>query len=169
MRTAAPARCTALCALWLAVPALPAGAQSVDGDTFAEWTVKCEPLPQDSSESCFVFQNRVLRGTSQRILHTAVGYLPGDSEPVMLFTTPLGVALPQGITLRLDGEPVAQAAFQVCETQGCRAGLRLNAAILERLNAAETASVLFLDNQRRELELPLTLDGLDDALKALPR
>lgn len=144
-----------------------AAAPALDGQTFGDWTVKCEPLPDGQAESCFIFQNRVVRGTSQRVLHVAVGYIPGQDVPVMLFTTPLGVSLPQGVALSLDGTELERAGFQVCEAQGCRAGLRLEAALLERLSAGQELKVSFQDTQRRERALPVSLAGFAEGLAAL--
>lgn len=151
----------------LALAATAASAEPTDGQTYTDWTVKCETAPGAQSEQCFMFQNRVLRDTGKRILHTSVGYLPGQSEPVMLLTTPLGVSLPHGLVLWLDDEVLAEVPFQVCQTQGCRGGLKLEGALLERLRAGGTARVVFHDAQRREVDLPVSLAGFSEALAAL--
>lgn len=144
-------------------------AEPVDGQTFADWTVKCEALPGGRTDQCFVFQNRILRGSGKRLLHVAVGYLGNDAEPVMLFTTPLGVALTQGVSVSVASETIVKVPFQVCEVNGCRAGLRLTEKLLERFESGQEARVDFQDAQRRPIEVQLSLGGLSAGLGALKR
>lgn len=151
--------------------AKPAQVKAIDGHNFENWTGKCE-INRDASgkeigRQCFIFQNLVLKAGGQRVLHVAIGYLPGLDEPIALFTLPLGILLPPGVTLRVDdGEPV-RFPVERCETGGCRAGIKLEEGLVKELENGTNAEVIFDDAARHPIKVPLSLKGLSAGLKAL--
>ena len=63
----APARSRFRVWLVLAVIGVPfaAGAKPQHGQTFKDWTARCEESPGSAVERCFIFQNLVLKGEVQ--------------------------------------------------------------------------------------------------------
>jgi invasion protein IalB len=142
-----------------------------DGKVFENWTLKCEsakePQAPATANQCFIFQNLVLKEGGQRVMHIAIGYLPDNTEPVALLTLPLGISLPPGAALTVDtGEPV-RFPIERCEPSGCRAGIKIDAKLLERLQKGNKAEVTFHDGSRRPIKVPLSLKGITAGLAAL--
>lgn len=149
----------------LLAAALVAGAD--EGPAFGSWTSKCEETQGDKQGGCFIFQNLVLREGGQRVLQVAVGFVPDSAEPIALLSLPLGISLPPGVSIRIaDGEPT-RFPVERCEPNGCRAGLKLSATLLDDLARNSQLTVTFYDAQRRPIEVPLSLDGFSAGLESV--
>lgn len=144
----------------------PAIAAVSDKDTFDNWTVACE-AGSDGEEQCFIFQNLVLREGGQRVLHVAVGYVPDHTGPVALFTLPLGISLPPGVKMQIDDAEPIRFPVERCEPNGCRAGLKLEGALLEAFEQGTEIKVTFHDAGRQPVSVPLSLQGFSAGLRAL--
>ena len=155
-----------LCVLIWLLSATSVGAVE-DGDSFGNWLVRCGPGYSKSEQGCFLFQNLVLKQGGQRVLQVAVGFVDDASEPIALLSLPLGISLPPGATMSIDGEQKYDLQIERCEANGCRAGLKLSTTLLERFRTGSALSVLFHDAKRRPIEVPLSLDGFAAGYDAL--
>jgi len=154
-----------LIALVLAL--LAHGVTAQEGEKFGNWTAKCEESRGKVQGGCFIFQNLVLREGGQRVLQFAVGYVATTDAPIALLSLPLGISLPPGVSIRIgDAEPT-RVIVERCEPNGCRAGLKLNAALLSQLRQGTQLTVTFHDAERRPIEVPLSLDGFEAGLESL--
>ncbi len=154
----------------LAVFGLGAGAARAEvknGQVFDFWTVRCGVRESTEMERCFLFQNVVTRKEGQRVLHIAVGYLPGSETPAGILTLPLGISLPPGASIELDGGISLQFPIERCEAKGCQAGFRITPEFLDGLKAAQEARVTFYDGTRNPIDVKLSLKGLWEGLQAL--
>lgn len=159
-----PRLLAALCALPVV---LTAQAQVKDGESFDNWTVRCEDSKDAQARQCFIFQNLVTREGAQRVLHVAIGYLPDRPEPIALVTLPLGISLPPGASIQVDdGEPT-RFPVERCEPNGCRAGLRLESPLLDAMKTGQELRVTFQDGSRKPVTVPLSLQGFTAGLRAL--
>lgn len=154
-------------ALIAALAAGPTAAAPEQGATFDNWTVGCEAVENEERTQCFIFQNLVLREGGQRVLHVAVGYLPDQDDPIALFTLPLGISLPPGASLQVDGGDPVRFPIERCEPEGCRAGLRLEEEVLDAFKKGTEVKVTFHDATRRPVSVPLSLKGFMAGLRAL--
>ncbi|MEZ5444369.1 MAG: invasion associated locus B family protein [Gammaproteobacteria bacterium] len=159
--------------LALAVAAsAPVLAAPKDGEKFDNWAIRCETpdakeKEKGATEVCYAFQNVVTKDGNQRVLNIAVGYAPKIADPVALITLPLGIALPPGAALTIDEDKPIQFPIERCEPGGCRAGLKLEKALLDKLNAAKKVQIGFSDGAHRPVQVPLSMKGFSAALKTL--
>jgi invasion protein IalB len=144
-----------------------ARAEVTNGQVFEHWTVRCGVRESAAMERCFLFQNVVTRKGGQRVLHVAVGYLPGDESPAGILTLPLGISLPPGASLELDGGVSLQFPIERCEAKGCQAGFRITPEFLEALKTAQEARVTFYDGTRHPIDVKLSLKGLWEGFQDL--
>jgi invasion protein IalB len=144
-------------------------AQSKEGQVYDNWTVGCETPEGAVEEQCFIFQNLVLREGRQRVLHIAVGYLPDGKGPVALVTLPLGISLPLGASITVNGSAPARFPIERCEPKGCRGGLKLDKDLLAALKKGVEARVTFHDSARQPVDVPVSLVGFAAGLSALRR
>lgn len=156
---------TARAALLLSAALTPAAAQ--DNEKFGAWTTRCETAHEQVEGGCFIFQDLVLREGGQRVLQFAVGFVAGSTRPVALLSLPLGISLPPGVTLRVDAGERTTLMVERCEPNGCRAGLKLKAALLQELQTGAQVSVSFHDAERKVIEVPLSLAGFAAGLATL--
>lgn len=143
----------------------PIAAQPVDGQTFDNWTIRCEQ--KAGQEHCFIFQNLILKEGGNRVLHMAVGYLPGNTVPVIVVSMPLGISLPPGASIMIDEKEPLRFQIERCEPTGCRGGFKLNEKILQDFTQGKSAKVTFYDGTRNPIEVPLVMTGFAAGLEAL--
>ena len=143
-----------------------APADPVNGDSYENWTVRCEK--KDDKENCFIFQNLVLQEGGSRVLHVAVGYLSAANKtPVILVSMPLGISLPPGANIRIDDHEPIKFQIERCEPSGCRGGFKMKESMLTMFKEGKTATVTFHDGHRKAIDVALSLSGFSDGLEAL--
>lgn len=156
-----------LLATALAVVLPVQGLAAQETEKFGNWTAKCEESRGKVQGGCFIFQNLVLREGGQRVLQFAVGYVATTDVPIALLSLPLGISLPPGVSIRIGDAQPTRVIVERCEPNGCRAGLKLNEALLAQLRAGTQLTVTFHDAERRPIEVPLSLDGFEAGLESL--
>lgn len=142
-------------------------AQPKDGQTFDNWAVRCEKLPESEVEQCYLFQNLVLKEGGQRVLHMAVGYIPDNPNPVAIMTLPLGISLPPGVSVQIDNDEPVVIPVERCEQKGCQAGLVLEEKLLNAFKRGIEAKVIIHDGARRPINVPVSLKGFTAGLNSL--
>lgn len=156
-----------LIAFTIAVLAPSAGAVK-SGDAFRDWTARCEPIGNAARNTCYIYQNVLLKRERQRLVHIAVGYLSKGGEPAAFLTVPLGVSLPGGISLQVDDGPLQRLRYERCESNGCLAPLVLSDGLVRSMKAGREARVSYFDGSRRQISVPISLLGFTAGFNALP-
>ena len=179
-----------LCLTWCAAPVF---AETKDGKadtkaapisptaeakTYDNWTYRCETPPENKDKNaaanpgggkkqCAILQNLVLKQGGQTVMRAVVGLAPEKNQPFALFTLPLGVFLPPGVTLKIDDSEPQQFPYEICQPDGCKAILKLDDATLDRLKKGTKAEVTFQGAGRRDVNVPLSLKGFSTAFAVL--
>ena len=127
----------------------------------ATWAKTC---PKDSP--CYVEQVAVSMPQKAMMLQVRFD-LQGDKGQVrMLVTAPLGIVLPAGIQLAVDGGKAIGLPFDRCTQTGCVAFAVLDAIAREQFEKGKILNVRYVAD-KVPLDFPMHLDGLAAALKAL--
>jgi len=153
--------------LWLPVllVALSAGgpvqAKPEHGQTFKDWTTRCEQAPGTDMERCFIFQNLVLKESGQRLVHMAVGYLAANGQAAAVVTMPLGISLPPGASISVDGGAPQKIVIERCDGNGCIGAVTLSERLVADLKRGREARVSFHDGRRRRIAVPVSLLGFN--------
>lgn len=147
--------------------ATTAVARPEHGQTFRNWTARCESAPGASRERCFIFQNLVLKESGQRLVHVAVGYLAANAQPAAVVTLPLGISLPPGADISVDGGEPVDIVIERCDKNGCIGALALDAAMIAALKRGREARIRFHDGTRRRIAVPVSLLGFTAGFDAL--
>lgn len=150
-------------ALWVAADAAAEDTQQV----FGSWTLRCATPLGNAKPECMMFQNLVQKTGGQPVLQFGIGIPPADSVPTVLVSLPLGIALPPGITIQIDGGAPATFPVERCEPDGCRAGMKLREATVQQLSNGHQLHVTFYDGARKPLKVSLSLEGFGAAFKSL--
>lgn len=160
----------AACAALLAAP--PAFAQS--GQTGAvrsqhgAWAVVCDQPAGASGEQCALLQNVVADdrpevGLSVLALRTADG-----QAQILRILAPLGILLPNGLGLYVDGRDIGRAQFVRCFEDGCYAEVILEQTLLQTLSEGESATFIVFQTPEQGIGIPVDLNGFDEGFAALP-
>lgn len=142
-------------------------AEPKHGQSFKNWTTRCEKSPGTSVERCFVFQNLVLKESGQRLVHMAVGYLAANGQPAAVITMPLGISLPPGATISVDGGKPEEIVIERCDTNGCVGAVTLSDRLVAALKRGREAHIGFHDGSRRRIAVPVSLLGFTAAFNSL--
>ncbi|MGH8478093.1 MAG: invasion associated locus B family protein [Gammaproteobacteria bacterium] len=150
----------------IALAVVGAAAEPEVRQVFGQWSLRCEQAKR-GQERCSIVQDVVTRASGQRVVRAAIGLVPGRTEPIALFTLPLGISLPPGASLQIGTAEPVSFPIERCDAQGCRGGLKLGAALLDALKQAQNAELIFHDGQRQPIRVALSLEGFAPALEAL--
>lgn len=160
-------KCAALLVALLAVG--PVAAKPEHGQTFKNWTARCEQAPGTREERCFIFQNLVLKESGQRLVHVAVGYLAADRRAAAVVTLPLGISLPPGAAISVDGGDAVKLIIERCDSNGCIGAVALSDSLIAALKRGREARVSFHDGTRRRIAVPVSLLGFTAGFESLDR
>jgi invasion protein IalB len=133
---------------------------------FGNWGLLCKDRVIEKPE-CHIFQNLSVKDSKKPVLHFAVGYVGDHDEPVAVLTLPLGVSLRVGVKIQVDEEKPALAPFEYCDQVGCRVNMRIPEKSLEMMKKGKQMMVSFADLKRKEIKLPLSMEGFTDAFNAM--
>ncbi|MFD1252934.1 invasion associated locus B family protein [Devosia equisanguinis] len=149
----------------MAVPALGQGTVRAE---HGDWQMSCDTPPGASSEQCAIIQNVLAEdqpnvGLSVIVLRTA------DREARLLrVLAPLGVLLPNGLGLNVDGNDMGRVAFVRCLPNGCIAEVELDDDLIKVLSEGTTAIFVVFKTPEEGVGIPVSLDGFAEGFAALP-
>ena len=161
-----------LMGLALAVTALagvnPALAQGTVKGEYGDWQMSCDTPPGASAEQCAIIQNVMAEdqpnvGLSVIVLRTA------DREARLLrVLAPLGVLLPNGLGLNVDGADMGRVAFVRCLPNRCVAEVELDDDLIDVLSKGTSAIFVVFKTPEEGVGIPVSLDGFSEGFAALP-
>jgi invasion protein IalB len=102
--------------------------------------------------------------TARAILQARV--YKGD-DPTLLISFPLGILLSPGWRYRIDEGTEAVLPFEICDTSGCHAGVKLTPNVLAAMKRGNEMQITFYDAARTPVTPALSLAGFTKAWEAL--
>lgn len=151
-----------------ALPGTGAQAQGVVKAQYGDWQMSCDTPPGASFEQCAIIQNVTAEdqpnvGLSVIVLKTA------DGEARLLrVLAPLGVLLPNGLGLNVDGNNMGRVAFVRCLPNGCVAEVVMDDALLKILSEGQDAVFVVFKTPEEGIGIPVSLNGFRDGFDNLP-
>ena len=155
-----------------ALCALPAPAQSIAAAggrieaRHGAWTVMCDTPPGAPSEQCGALQEVVSQERPDLGLTVLVFETADGAARVLRVVAPLGVFLPRGLGLNIDGEDLGRAVFVRCMREGCQAEVVMDDALVGRLSEGTNATFVIFQSPDTGTGFPLELEGFADAFEA---
>jgi invasion protein IalB len=151
-----------------ATPVLPATQQArvLRDETFGDWRFVCVEAAEGAAANCSAIQQVLVAETGAavfvwRIVQEARGGLVG------IWQVPETVLLAAGLTLDAGTPQPLVIPFESCGGGSCQVVANLAPDFIETLSGAETLSASVVLTNRQSLTIPLSPDGLADALAAL--
>ena len=149
--------------------ALPSAghAQGVVKETHGFWELRCNTPPGALNEQCFLLQFVAADDIPELGLSVIIVQTADLQTIVMRVVAPLGILLPEGLGLRIDGVDMGRVQFVRCPREGCMAEVIIDEAMLNRLKAGKTATFVLHLTVEEGIGVPISLDGFIDGYNAL--
>jgi len=157
----------AAASLAFVVPAL-AQDQSAVRSTHGAWAVICDTPPGASSEQCVMMQNVVADDRPEIGLSVVVLRTADRTAEILRVLAPLGVLLPNGLGLNIDGQDIGRAYFVRCFDDGCYAEVILEEPLLGNLRDGDLATFIVFQTPEEGIGIPVELEGFAEGFSALP-
>ena len=148
----------------------PASAQqqeTVKG-THGAWSMVCSTPPGATSEQCAMMQNVVAEERPEMGLSVVVFRSADNKAEILRVLTPLGVLLPNGLGLYVDGKDIGRAYFARCFEDGCYAEVILEKQLLDTFKSGKSAVFIVFQAPEEGIGIPVDLSGFAEAFGALP-
>lgn len=136
--------------------------------THGAWSVICDTPAGASGEQCALMQNVVAEDRPELGLSVVVLKTADDKAEILRVLAPLGVLLPNGLGLNVDGKDIGRAYFVRCFQDGCYAEVILEQPLLDTLTNGEAATFIVFQTPEEGIGIPVELDGFGEGFAALP-
>jgi invasion protein IalB len=133
---------------------------------FQDWAVRCGQPQGQPQEICEMFQEQN-NSDGRPIMGVAVARVSSSPSPGMLIILPLGIALPEGVAVKIDDGEEVPVEVQRCQRRGCEIEILLEPDLLNRFKSGRQANVLFHVEERtgvQKVSVPISLLGFTAAL-----
>lgn len=143
------------------------GPGSVIKETDGAWQLSCRTPPGTRQEKCALVQS-VTAENRPNIGLTVVFYQAiGDDKKLLRVVVPLGVLLPTGLGLKIDGKDVGNAPFLKCSKNGCIAEVVLQPSVIKKMETGKQAVFIIYDTYESGIGIPISLKGFAQGLRGV--
>ncbi len=143
------------------------GPGSVVRETHGAWQLSCRTPPGAREEKCALVQSVTAEDRPNVGLTVLLYKAIGENKKLLRVVAPLGVLLPTGLGLKIDGEDVGNARFLKCSNRGCVAEVVLQEEVIGKLKKGETAMFIIFDTPEAGIGIPLSLQGFTGGFSGL--
>jgi invasion protein IalB len=140
--------------------------------THGDWAVQCQQEPGAEGgaavRTCGMFQ--AAKSDRQGVGLTLVvvkGEQDGKEVTMLRVMAPIGVYLPTGVALEIDGDAVGRVPFTRCMPQACIAVAEASPPTLEKMKAGGVANFIIYEAPGAGMAMELSLKGFTAALVEL--
>ena len=146
----------------------PAAGEPPVRSTHGDWQIRCDTPAGAQAEQCVLMQfvtaeDRDNVGLTVIVLKTA-----DKKARIMRVLAPLGVLLPSGLGLSIDGSEQGRAGFVRCLPNGCVAEVILEDTLLNKLKSGTTATFIIFQTPEEGIGIPISLAGFGPGFDQLP-
>ena len=132
------------------------------------WSVVCDKPAGASTEQCALMQNVIAEDRPEVGLSVVVLKTADRKSKILRVLAPLGVLLPNGLGLNVDGKDIGRAYFVRCFQDGCYAEVILEKPLLDTLKTGTSATFIVFQTPEEGIGIPVDLKGFADGFAALP-
>ena len=127
------------------------------------WSSTCTSGGRASALECALEQRAFVRETG-KVIGLITIRVPSDTrKPVAMIQAPLGLFLPAGITVDVDGDMAQNYPLQTCNANGCFAGFPITDQMLARMLNGGKLNIIFQHLDKKPFTLPMSLAGFSEA------
>ena len=135
---------------------------------YGAWKLKCAQLAGAKQDKCALVQDLKLEDRPNMFLTVLIMRSFDSDKKILRIVAPLGVVLPAGLGLRIDGSDVGNVKFLKCWKFGCLAEvIDTDGALVSRFSSGQTASFIVFPTPNSGIGFPAPLAGFAEGLKGL--
>jgi invasion protein IalB len=144
----------------------PASAATVA--THGAWQIQCS-ADKDGKKACGMVQvTRSEKNPKVGLSLVIVRAKQGDKDVVMMrVMAPIGVYLPTGVALEVDGAAVGRVPFTRCRPQICEALAEASPETLEKMKKGTAANFIVYEAPGLGVPMKISLEGFSAGLESL--
>jgi invasion protein IalB len=139
------------------------------------WSIVCDTPAGANSEQCALMQNVIADDRPEVGLSVVILKTADRKATILRVLAPLGVLLPNGLGLNVDGNDIGKAYFVRCFSDGCYSEVVLDDTkvkddeqTLKVLLAGKTATFIVFQSPEEGVGIPVDLKGFREGYQALP-
>ena len=132
------------------------------------WSIVCDQPAGASGEQCALMQNVLAEDRPELGLSVVVLKTADRKAKILRVLAPLGVLLPNGLGLNVDGKDIGRAYFVRCFSDGCYAEVVLEDELLKTFRSGATATFIVFQSPEEGIGIPVDLKGFGEGYDALP-
>ena len=136
--------------------------------THGAWSILCDTPAGAKSEQCALIQNVVAADRPEMGLSVVVLKTADNKAKILRVLAPLGVLLPNGLGLNVDGKDIGRAYFVRCFEDGCYAEVILEDQLVQTLKTGKAATFIVFQTPEEGIGIPVELNGFGEGFDALP-
>ncbi len=133
-----------------------------------DWQLSCDTPPGASFEQCAIIQNVTAEDQPNVGLSVIVLKTADNKARLLRVLAPLGVLLPNGLGLNVDGTDMGRVAFVRCLPNGCVAEVVMDDALVATLSKGTSAIFIVFKTPEEGIGIPVSLNGFSEGFAALP-
>lgn len=152
-------------------PAQASGATQKNGTLRSQhgaWSILCDKPAGAKTEQCALIQNVIAADRPELGLSVVVLKTADNKARILRVLAPLGVLLPNGLGLNVDGKDIGRAYFVRCFEDGCYAEVILDDALIETLRKGKAATFIVFQTPEEGVGIPVELQGFSEGFNKLP-
>jgi invasion protein IalB len=135
--------------------------------THDNWQVRCDTPPGAQQEQCALVQAVTASDRPNVALSVLVLKTADQKSRLLRVLAPLGVLLPRGLGLKIDGKDVGSAQFMRCLPSGCLADIILDDPLIGQMRTGKDATFIIFQTPEDGIGIPLTLKGFGEGFDEL--
>ncbi len=132
------------------------------------WSVVCDKPAGAATEQCALMQNVIAEDRPEVGLSVVVLKTADRKSKILRVLAPLGVLLPNGLGLNVDGKDIGRAYFVRCFADGCYAEVVLEDELLKTFRSGASATFIVFQTPEEGIGIPVDLKGFAEGYDALP-
>ncbi len=132
------------------------------------WSIVCDQPAGATAEQCALMQNVIAEDRPEVGLSVVVLKTADRKAKILRVLAPLGVLLPNGLGLNVDGKDIGRAYFVRCFNDGCYAEVVLEDELLKTFRSGATATFIVFQSPEEGIGIPVDLKGFGEGYDALP-
>ncbi|MBI4724909.1 MAG: invasion associated locus B family protein [Rhodomicrobium sp.] len=134
---------------------------------YGAWKLKCAQIAGAKHDKCALVQDLKLEDRPNMFLTVLFMRAFDSDRKILRIVAPLGVVLPAGLGLRVDGADVGNVKFLKCWKFGCLAEVLVSDELVSKFATGQTASFIVFTTPDSGVGFPAPLAGFADGMKGL--
>ena len=128
-----------------------------------DWQIVCKPPPPGAKNPVCAVVQSVTAEDRNNVGLTVYFQRFSDGTQVLRVFAPLGVLLPPGLGLKVDGKNLGNAPFLRCQTFACYAQVTVDEKLIKILRNGKTAIFIIFQTEEAGIGIPISLNGFAEA------